>query len=489
MTLLIGALLLLGVVAALMARRAGLPILVAFLGLGMLLGSDGPGGIEFDDAELARDVGIAGLVAILWEGGLTTAWRDIRGVLRPAALLATVGVVVTAGVVGAGAYLLFELTLTEALLLGAVVGSTDAAAVFATLRFTTLRRRVAGLLEAESGMNDPMAVALTLGLIEIATSDGGGPLDVWLRVVWTLAVGLAAGLLLGEGAARAAARMPPSLGPFAPVLSVGLAAVAFGLPETVGGSGFLAVYLVALRLGNTPNPFRRSLVAFHEGLAFLAQLALFVVLGLLVFPSDLGPIVLPGLALAGILVLVARPLAVWACSPGSGLGRRELALVSWAGLRGAVPIVLGTFVLSEQVGGRDTIFNAVFFVVLVSAAVQGPLLAPLARRLGLAGEPRALFQPPLEIGAVGGADILEFRVGAGDAAAGRRVRELGLPRTALLAVIVRGREAIPPRGRTTIEAGDRLYVLTRAEDLGRVEALLDHWREGPLPPPVTVGRG
>jgi potassium/hydrogen antiporter len=473
----------LGVLAALAATRAGLPVLVAFLGIGMLLGSEGIGGLAFDDAELARFVGIAGLVAILWEGGLTTAWRDIRGVLAPAGLLATVGVVVTAGIVGGAAYALFDLTLAEAMLVGAVVGSTDAAAVFATLRFTTLRRRVAGLLEAESGMNDPMAVALTFGLIAMVTSDASGVQGLAFSVVWALGIGTVAGLALGEVAARAVSRLPAAFGPFAPVLSVGMACIAFGLPEAIGGSGFLAVYLVALRVGNTPNPFRRSLAAFHQGLAFLAQVALFVVLGLLVFPSELVPIILPGLALAAVLVLIARPVAVWLCTLGQGLDAREKTLVSWAGLRGAVPIVLATFVLSEQVGASNTIFNAVFFVVLVSAAVQGPLLEPLARWLRLAGEARAIYEPPLEIGAVGGADILEFSVGEGDAAAGKRVRELGLPRTALLAVVVRGREAIPPRGRMTIEAGDRLYVLTRAEDLERVELLLDRWRDGPLPAP------
>lgn len=468
----------LGVIAALTASRAGLPVLVAFLGVGMLLGSDGIGGIAFDDAELARFVGVVGLVAILWEGGLTTAWRDVRPVLAPSALLATLGVVVTSAIVGGAAYLLFDLTLVEALLLGAVVGSTDAAAVFATLRFTALRRRVAGLLEAESGLNDPMAVALTLGLIAMATSDGTGPLDVAAGVAWSLGIGLVGGLVLGEVAVRAVTRLPASFGPFAPVLSVGMACIAFGLPEAVGGSGFLAVYLVALRLGNTPNPFRRALAAFHGGLAFVAQVTLFIVLGLLVFPSDLVPVMLPSLALAAVLIVVARPVAVYLCTLRPAMSNRERALISWAGLRGAVPIVLGTFVLSEQVGAGSTIFNAVFFIVLVSTAVQGPLLEPLARRLGLVDEAVALYEPPIEVGAVGGADILEFSVREGYWAAGALVRDLGLPRTSLLAVVLRDGEAIPPRGATQVLAGDRLYILTRTRDLDEVSALLDGWREG-----------
>ncbi|MEQ9092592.1 MAG: potassium/proton antiporter [Miltoncostaeaceae bacterium] len=354
-----GALLVLGVIAALTATRAGLPVLVAFLGVGMLLGSEGVGGIAFDDTELAQFVGIVGLVAILWEGGLTTAWRDVRGVLASSALLATVGVVVTAAIVGGAAYMLFDLTLVEAMLLGAVVGSTDAAAVFATLRFTTLRRRVAGLLEAESGLNDPMAVALTVGLIAMATGDGTGPAGVAGGVVWSLGVGLVAGLVLGEVAVRAVTRLPASFGPFAPVLSVGMACIAFGLPEAAGGSGFLAVYLVALRLGNTPNPFRRALAAFHGGLAFIAQVSLFIVLGLLVFPSDLVDIAIPGLVLAAVLILVARPVAVWLCTVRPAMTGRERVVLSWAGLRGAVPIVLGSIVRSEGVGAGSRFFNGV----------------------------------------------------------------------------------------------------------------------------------
>jgi cell volume regulation protein A len=273
--------------------------------------------------------------------------------------------------------------------------------------------------------------------------------------------------------------MPPGTAPFTPVLSVAVAAIAFGLPEVVGGSGLLSVYVVALAIGNTPSPARRSLAVFHGGLAFIAQIALFVTLGLLVFPSELGGVAVPALLLTAVLIAVARPVATWLCTARLGFTRAERTLVAWSGLRGAVPIILATFVLSEGVGASDTIFNSVFFVVLVSAAIQGPLLQPLARRLGLAGEARAVYEPPLEIGAVGGADILEFSVGADDLPAGRRVRELGLPRTALLAVVLRAGEAIPPRGSTELEAGDRLYILTRADDLAEVERVIEGGRAAP----------
>jgi potassium/hydrogen antiporter len=467
--------------AAYAARRAGVPILVAFLAAGMFLGSEGPGGIAFDDAELARTVGAIGLVAILYEGGLTTAWADVRRALVPTALLATAGVAVTAALTGLAAYALLDVTLLEALLLGAVVGSTDAAAVFATLRATTLRRRLGGVLEAESGLNDPMAVALTLGLIALIATPGYGGGDLGLLLVRQLGLGLALGVAIGAGAAWVLARLPEQIAPFAPVASMGVAALSFGATDALGGSGFLAVYLVALRIGNTPSPVRRQLVTFHEGLAYLSQIVLFGVLGLLVFPSELAPVALPALALAIVLVLVARPVAVWLCTIRQGFSPAERALLAWAGLRGAVPIVLGTFVLSEGLASSDVVFNAVFFVVIVSALLQGPTLERVASRLGVASEARAMYQPPLEIGAVAGAELLEFTAEHGDALVGAPVRELGLPRAALVATIVRDGEAIPPRGRTTLEADDRLYVLVRAESRRAVEALFARWRAGPLP--------
>jgi cell volume regulation protein A len=383
---LVGAVLLLSVLGAVLARRVRVPVLVLFLGLGMLLGSDGPGGIYFDDAALTRTIGVLGLIAILFEGGLTADWRQVRRVLVPALLLSTVGVVITAAIVGVAARWLFDLSWPASFLLGAVVGSTDAAAVFATLRFVNLQRRTASLLEAESGLNDPAAVALTLGLIAWLTKPAYGFDDIALLLVRQLGLGAVVGISLGWLASRTLPRLPSELAPFAPVASVAAASLAYGVAAELGASGFLSVYIVALFIGNTPMPLRRAIVAFHEGLAFLAQVALFIVLGLLVFPSQLGAVAVSALALAVVLTLVARPAAVVVSTIGQGFGRRERVFLSWAGLRGAVPIVLATFALSEQIGESETIFNAVFFVVLVSALLQGLTLEPLARRLRLTGE-------------------------------------------------------------------------------------------------------
>jgi potassium/hydrogen antiporter len=383
---LVGGVLALSVLGAVLARRLRVPVLVLFLGVGMLLGSDGPGGIYFDDAELTRTIGVLGLIAILFEGGLTSPWRAVRPVLVPAFLLSTVGVVVTAAIVGVAARWLFDLSWPASFLLGAVVGSTDAAAVFATLRFTRIRRPVVSLLSVESGLNDPMAVALTLGLIAWLTKPAYGVGDVLLLLLRQLGLGLVVGLALGRLAALLLPRLPSDLAPFAPVASVAAAALAFGGAEELGASGFLSVYLVALFIGNTPMPLRRAIVTFHEGLAFLAQVTLFIVLGLLVFPSRLDSVALAALALAIVLTVVARPAAVVVSTLGRRFDARERAFLSWAGLRGAVPIVLATFALSENVAESDTIFNAVFFVVLVSALVQGLTLEPLARRLGLTSD-------------------------------------------------------------------------------------------------------
>jgi potassium/hydrogen antiporter len=475
--LLVGAILAASIVVALGAARTGMPVLVAFLGLGMVLGSDGLGGIEFDDAKLAREVGTVGLGLILYEGGLQTSWRRLREVAVPAALLSTVGVFVTALVTSVAAHALFDLSWLEAVLLGAVVSSTDAAAVFATLRFTQIRRRLARTLEAESGGNDPMAIALTLGLIAwIERPHSYGLDDLVVLIVRQLGLGLLIGAVLGAIATWVFARIPQSIGAFAPVASIAVAALSFGAADVIGGSGFLAVYLVGLAVGSTPSRYRRQLVAFHEGIAFVAQVSLFVVLGLLVFPRDLPHVALPGLAVAFLLMLVARPAAVWASTAVSEFTHRDRVLLGWAGLRGAAPIVVATFVLSSRVPHREAIFNAVFFVVVVSAIVQGSTLEWVARRLGLISPAPPVHEPPLEVGPLSKLDLVDFAVASDHAVNGSAVRELGLPRDALIAVISRDAETVPPRGSTVVKPGDRLFVLVPHNQRADLEDVFSRWR-------------
>jgi cell volume regulation protein A len=474
--LIVGAVLAASIAVGLGASRAGVPVLVAFLGLGMLLGSDGPGRVEFDDAGLARTVGVIGLAAILYEGGLSTSWRRMRHVAVPAALLGTVGVAATALLTGAAAHVLFDLDWPESVLLGGVVASTDAAAVFATLRYTHIRRRLARTLEGETGLNDPMAIALTVGLIAWIDDPTFRLDDLVLLIVRQLGLGLMVGVLLGFVATRVFARLPPSVGSFAPVASVSAAAISYGAADVIGGSGFLAVYLVGLAVGSTPSPYRGQLVAFHEGVAFLAQVAMFVVLGLLVFPRQLPAVMVSGFVLALLLVLVIRPLAVWVSTAFNDFTFRERMFLGWAGLRGAVPIVLGTFVLSENVKHGETIFNAVFFVVLVSALVQGTTLERVATRLGLLDARPPAVSQPIHVDFAGTLDLVEFDVSVDYAIAGAAVRELGLPRSALVAVIARGKQTIPPRGSTVIEPGDRLYVLAPQATRAALEDVFSRWR-------------
>ena len=474
----VGGILAASVAVALGAAKSGLPALVAFLGLGTLLGSDGPGGIAFDDAQLAREVGVVSLAAILYEGGLSTSWRRLREVVTPALLLSTVGVFVTAGITGAAAYGLFDLSWTKSLLLGSVVASTDAAAVFATMRSTRLRRGLARTLEAESGANDPVAIALTLGLIAWVEKPHYGAGDLTVLLVRQLGLGLAIGVALGFVAMWIFARIPQSITAFVPVASVSTAALAYGAADAAHGSGFLAVYIVGLAVGSTPSRYRSQLVTFHVGVAYVAQVALFIVLGMLVFPSHLPHVALDGLGVAAVLILLARPVAVWLSTfMLRRFNQRERMLLGWAGLRGAVPIVLGTFVLSSHLPGADTIFDAVFFVVIVSAVLQGTSLEWVAGKLGLLIA-AARTEPPLEVTrAWNSLNLVEFRVADDHAIAGSAVRELGLPREALVAVVVRGEDALPPRGSTIVHPGDVLFVLVPHGKGPEIEDVFTRWRQ------------
>jgi cell volume regulation protein A len=322
-----------------------------------------------------------------------------------------------------------------------------------------------------------MAIALTIGLIAwIEQPDDYGLADLTLLVVRQIGLGLLVGVVLGVAAVWLFARLPHSIGAFAPVASVAAAAISFGAADVIGGSGFLAVYLVGLALGSTPSRYRRQLVAFHEGLAFVAQVVLFVVLGLLVFPSQLPEVAVRGLVLALLLVLVIRLAAVWVSTAFNDFTSRERLLLGWAGLRGAVPIVLATFVLSSDVDDAETIFNAVFFVVVVSAILQGSTLERLAGKLGLLMPAVPRHEAPLEVSPASELDLIDFAVAADHAIAGAAVRELGLPRSAIVAVIRRGGDSFPPRGSTVIEPDDLLFVLAPKTMHGEVEDVFARWR-------------
>jgi len=478
----VGALLAGALVASLLAGRLRVPGLVLFIAVGMLVGSDVAGLIPFDDYRLARAVGVVALALILFEGGLTAGWPEIRPVLGPSVALALVGTVVTALAAGLAAAWLFDLTSLEGLLLGSILASTDGAAVFAVLRGSTLRRRLARTLEGESGLNDPIAILLVIGCIEAIQEPDFGLPDALLLAFEELAIGLVTGLAVGAGAVLCLRRVRlPSAGLY-PVASIAAAALAYGLADTLHGSGFLSVYLAGLVLGTATTPARRTIVTFHDGMAWIAQLALFLILGLLVFPEDLGDIALEGTAIALVTAVLARPIATLLVTVGQGFSVPERVVLGWAGLRGAVPVVFATFAVTEGIDGGLTIFNVTFFVVLLSTVLQGATIEPVARLLGVRSDEAAIPAPLVEPVLLNrlGAEVIQFPVHEGDAVVGHPVRELGLPREALLNVIVRGERAIPPRGSTVVEAGDQLHVIVRQEAAVEFRELLRRWRGGPL---------
>src|SRR3954469_25685976 len=483
-----GALLAAGILGALLADRIRIPGLLLFLGLGMLAGSEGIGGIEFDDVELARTLGPIALVLILFEGGLTAGWSEIRPVLGTAASMATIGTAITACTAGLAAHWIFEISVLEGMIVGAAIAATDSAAIFAVLRRSTLKKRLARALEGESGMNDPVALLLVIGFIEWIQQPGFGLADMVGLLTLKLAIGAVVGLALGRLATIALDRAQLPTDGIYPVATIAMAGLAFGLAEVAHGSGFLAVYLTALALGTARIPARRTIVAFHEGVGWVAQIGLFILLGLLVFPSTLDDLAWESLALSAVLILVARPLAALLATAVAPLNLRERAMLGWAGLRGATPIWLATFPVVAGVGAGQELFSIVFFVVVTSTLVQGARLEPLARRLGLTTDEPALPKRLLESGRIRrlGGDVLTYRLQPGSAAAGHLVRELGLPREALVNVIVRDGAAIPPRGSTELREGDELHVLVRGELREDVEELIGQWHEGPIgtPPPT-----
>jgi potassium/hydrogen antiporter len=484
MVLVAGALLAAGLLASLVAGRLRVPSLLLFLGVGMLAGSDGFGWLDFSDYELAQIVGIIALALILFEGGLASGWQEIRPVFVPSFSLATVGTLITAIIVGFGATALFDWGLLQGLLIGAIVSSTDGAAIFAVLRGSTLRRRLARTLEGEAGMNDPVAVLLVTGFISWIQQPDYNALDMLVAIVEELIIGGAVGIAVGWLAVRMLRQVSLASAGLYPVASLAFAAVAFGGADVLHGSGFLAVYLAGLVIGSSATPARRTITTFHDGLAWVAQLGMFLVLGLLVYPSDFGDVWFKGVILALVLVFVARPIATFASTIGMGFSFNERVALGWAGLRGAVPVVLATFPVIEGIDEADEFFDIVFFAVLVSTLLQGTTFEWLSERLGVTTNEAAIptpFTDPTTARRLG-AEIAEFPVAAGDAVAGRLVRELGLPREALLNVIVRGEQAIPPRGSTRIEAGDRLHVLVRQEVAIEFRELLARWREGPIGP-------
>jgi cell volume regulation protein A len=487
--LLVGAgVMLIAILAVRISVRAGLPSLLIYLAMGVLLGEAGLG-IDFEDANVAHALGFAALVVILAEGGLTTHWPDIRPSMPTGAALATLGVAVSVAVVAVGSHYLFDISWQLAILLGAVTSPTDAAAVFSVLRRVPLPRRLTGVLEAESGLNDAPTVLLVT-LVSAGNALDNGVLGFVAIVVYELALGVLGGLAVGFGGAWVMRRVAlPSSGLY-PIAVLALTVLAYAGMAALHASGFAAVYVAALVLGNSELPHRAATRSFSEGVAWLAQIGLFVMLGLLVSPdrielSHVGSAVVAGL----LLTLVARPLSVFACWFAGPMSWRERLFVSWAGLRGAVPIVLSTIPLAAGAERAEQLFDIVFVMVVIYTLLTGPTLPWVARMLGVAtrDEPRDLDveAAPLERIA---ADLLQISITAQSRMHGVEVGELRLPVGASVSLVVRDGRTVVPDARTVLRRGDDLLVVTprrlREQTEERLRAVslrgrLAHWLERP----------
>lgn len=469
-------LMLLGVVASKVSTRLGVPALLLFLGLGMLAGSEGIGQIEFADLELAQDIGVIALAFILFAGGLDTQWEHVRPVLGRGMLLATLGVLATAGVSGLFASWALGISTTAGLLLGAIISSTDAAAVFSVLRSKSvgLKGQLRPLLELESGSNDPMAVFLTLGFLTLLTEPDTAIIELVPIFLLQMTVGALVGYVLARLAIFAINRGRLEYEGLYPVVMIALVMIIYGLTAMLGGSGFLAVYVAGIVMGRARFLHKRSLMRFSDGLAWLMQIAMFLVLGLLVFPSDVVSVAGRALLISLVLIFIARPIAVGPLLLLTRLRPRESLMVSWVGLRGAVPIVLATFPLVEGVPQAELIFNVVFVIVLTSVLVQGTTIPLVARWLRVDApmeRPRANILDAVESGS-GDTDLHEIVVAEGTPSADMQLVDLGLPPGALIVLINRNDEFVVPRGSTVLAAGDSVLVLSDEESLPEVRRLI-----------------
>ena len=463
-----GVLLLVGVIASGLTSRLRIPGLLLFLGLGMVVADDGLALVRFDDAGLAQNIAIAALVVILFEGGIGTDPGAFRTLGVASGLLASVGVVVTAGVVALVVWLVTGMEVITALLLGSVVASTDAAAVFAALRSESFPPRIRQLLQLESGLNDPVAVLLTVGVLETWRSSptaGDWVLFLGVQMLAGVGVGLGVGRIGRWVVDRVSGTAAVSLG----VVTLAVAGISYGAAAVVGGSGFLAVYLTGVVLTGS-NRASRSVLYFHEGLAATAQGVLFLLLGILVFPSQLTDHLGVAVVVAATLVLLARPLAVALVLLPWRMPLREVTVVSWAGLRGAVPVVLATIPFTAGHPDGAVVFDVAFVVVILSVAVQAPTVGALARRLGVVEPARVVVRREIVPIDAHDADLVELHVPSAARLSDTTLKSSPLPAGARVVVIHRDDETLVAHGDTTIEAGDvLLVVIPRSSDLDEVE--------------------
>ncbi|MDY0115994.1 MAG: potassium/proton antiporter [Sulfurimonadaceae bacterium] len=458
--LVIAFLILLSVLASKLSNTFGIPSLFIFLGLGMLAGSDGILGIQFDNVQIARNVGTVALIFILFGGGLDTAWKAIRPVLKEGIILATFGVIVTAFIVAVGVYFLFNFNFLESLLIGAIISSTDAAAVFAILRAkgVHLKKNLTPLLELESGSNDPMAIFLTIAILQLIIMPEAPSVIEWISGFFLqFLIGGTLGYLFGITLPMILNRVHLSFYGLYPVLTIGWILLLFSSTSMLDGNGFLAVYLAGIVANTKEFVHKKSLIGFHEGISWMMQIAVFLVLGLLVFPSELPSVALSALAIAFWLMFVARPIGVFLGLAFSNFPFKDKLFISWVGLRGAVPIVLATYPFIENFEHSHLIFNMVFFIVLASILIQGSSLPFVARLLKVDAsknkKDETLLSSPLLY-----KTLKQFYIEKGSPVIHKSIIELDLPSNFLILLIKRDNKYIKPTGSTLLEENDMLLI-------------------------------
>jgi potassium/hydrogen antiporter len=474
--------LLIGVLSSKISDKLGVPSLLMFILIGMLAGSEGPGGIFFENYQIARFFGIIALSFIIFDGGLNTQWKEVKPVLLPGISLATIGVLLTAVIVGSFAVWILGFSLMEGFLLGAIISSTDAASVFAVLRSKRLKikQQVQNLLELESGSNDPMAVFLTLGCITLM-GKGSFAWQLIPDFFREMVFGGLSGYLMGRIIVFVFNHIKLEQEGLRPVIDISLVPMTYLLANFIGGNGFLAVYVAGIVVGNQRVVKKYIIATLHDYIAWVMQITMFLLLGLLATPSRIAAIFWPGMLISLFLILVARPLSVFiTLMPGKLLNYKEKTLVSFIGLRGAVPIILATFPFAAGIGNSDIIFNVVFFIVITSLLFQGTLIPPVSRFLKLTSEAVKKKKYPLELSPTESfdANLEEIVIPYYSAVVGRPIVELDIPESSLIVVIARNDRFSLPTGRTVLQGGDAVLILAKNEDLPQIKQVFFKKKEG-----------
>ncbi|MFA5275403.1 MAG: potassium/proton antiporter [Candidatus Omnitrophota bacterium] len=477
----IAILMLVSVISSKISDRFAIPALLLFLAIGMLAGPEGIGGIYFNNPQIAKSIGIVALIFIIFSGGLDTNWEDIRPIIGPGILLSTAGVLITAVIIGCFSIYILKFSFLEGLLLGSIVSSTDAAAVFSILRSKKigLKNPLKPLLELEAGSNDPMAVFLTVGFISILTIKNMGVTALVPRFLLDMGIGAFVGYLMAKLTIFIINRLKLEYEGLYPVMTISFVLLTYAISALLKGNGFLAVYLVAVIIAKSDFSNKKAIMKFHDGLAWLMQITMFLTLGLLVFPSRIIPVMGVGFLLAFILIVIARPVSVFLCLLPFKINARKKAMISWAGLRGAAPIILATFPLLAGVPQANAIFNIVFFVVITSVIIQGTSFTFVAKLLKLDVPLVNRKNYPIEFEKTQAidAELTDLIVPYASEAVGKRISDLKVPEKCLIVLVSRGDKYVIPSGPTVIEGGDVLLVLANGEDLSLLQQILAHLKK------------